>query len=245
MGKLKRPSPEPPVFSEVDRAGIAARLGHAFRDEDLLMEALTPPSAGLPVTNQRMEFLGDALLQACVSMLLYREKPGWDEGALSKLRGTLVSHVALREMALSLGVELVRGPRSNLKGAAVGAGKPLSDAMEALLAAVYMDEERQGRSGFSEVMALVERLFLGAVREAQRDTWKSNDSKTVLQEFAQERRLSLPVYETLGQEGPPHAPTFLVRVQVGEARAEASAKSLKGAQMEAARVLLARLEKAP
>lgn len=241
MERVKRSRAKDPLHGAVDGEGIARRLGHVFHSRELLMEALTPPSAGLPVTNQRLEFLGDALLQACISILLYREKSQWDEGGLSKLRGTLVSHTSLREWALELGVELVRGPRSSARPAAVGAGKPLSDAVEALLAAVHLDVEAQGCPGFPVVMALVERRFLPMIQEARPDSWKAKDSKTVLQEFTQEHRLPLPRYTTLGQEGPPHAPTFRVQAEVGEVCAQAQAQSLKAAQMEAARQVYDRL----
>ena len=82
---------------------LEARLGYHFRDPLLRTQALTPPSAGLPEDNQRLEFLGDSVLHLCATLLVYREHPGWAEGALSKLRGMLVCTDALHAWALDLG----------------------------------------------------------------------------------------------------------------------------------------------
>jgi ribonuclease-3 len=213
-------------------------LGYRFQDPGLLRTALTPPSAGLPEDNQRLEFLGDSVLHLAVSVLVYREHPDWAEGALSKLRGLLVCTDALHQWALDLGIELGRGPRSPRKPGAVDLRNPLADAMEALLAAVFLDVRARGGDAFGAVQGIVERRFLGEVREAYVGIWEARDSKTTLQERAAAMALAPPVYELVERAGPDHAPSFTVRVTLGERAATATAGTLKRAQTEAARTLL-------
>ena len=217
---------------------LEAGLGYRFRDPDLLRTALTPPSAGLPADNQRLEFLGDSVLHLCVSVLLYREHPDWAEGALSKLRGLLVCTDALHEWARDLGIELGRGPRSPRKPGAVDLRNPLADAVEALLAAVFLDVQARGGDAFGTVQAIVERRFLQQIQGAFMGIWEARDSKTTLQERAAAMTLPPPVYELVGRSGPDHAPSFTVRVSVGGSAATATAGTLKRAQTEAARALL-------
>lgn len=213
-------------------------LGYRFRDPGLLRTALTPPSAGLPEDNQRLEFLGDSVLHLCVSLLVYREHPDWAEGALSKLRGMLVCTDALHQWARDLGVELGRGPRSPRMPGAVDLRNPLADAVEALLAAVFLDVQGAGGDALGTVRGIVERRFLKEVREAFVGIWEARDSKTTLQERAAAMALAPPVYELLERSGPDHAPSFTVQASLGERAATATASTLKRAQTEAARALL-------
>jgi ribonuclease-3 len=217
---------------------LEARLGYRFRDPALLTAALTPPSAGLPADNQRLEFLGDAVLHLCVSHLLYREHPQWAEGALSKLRGLLVCTDALYQWAKDLGIELGRGPRSPRRAAAVETRNPMADAVEAILAAVFLDVQAQGGDALGTVQGIVERRYLEEVRGAFVGIWESRDSKTTLQERAAALALPPPVYELLERSGPDHAPRFTVQARLGERTAIATAGTLKRAQTEAARTLL-------
>ena len=219
-------------------SALEAKLGHRFRDQELLRTALTPPSAGLPVDNQRLEFLGDSVLHLCVSTLVYREHPQWAEGALSKLRGLLVCTDALHAWARDLGIELGRGPRSPKKAGAVDLRNPLADSVEALLAAVFLDVQAQGGDALGVVQVIVERRFLSEIQEAFMGIWEARDSKTTLQERAAAMALPPPVYELLERAGPDHAPTFTVEARVGERSARASAATLKRAQTAAARALL-------
>jgi len=217
---------------------LEEKIGYRFQDATLLRTALTPPSAGLPADNQRLEFLGDSVLHLCVSVLLYREHPDWAEGALSKLRGLLVCTDALHQWAKDLGIELGRGPRSPRKPGAVDLRNPLADAVEALLAAVFLDVQAQGGDAFGAVQAIVERRFLQEVRGAFMGIWEARDSKTTLQERAAALTLPPPVYELLERSGPDHAPSFTVQVSLGDRAATATAGTLKRAQTEAARALL-------
>jgi ribonuclease III len=220
---------------------VEEALGHPFRDKELLRRALTPPSSGLEPNNQRMEFLGDALLQSSMSELIFREKPDWDEGAMSKLRGMLVCTQTLCEWAQSLGLALRTGPRSTKRESGSLVRKPMADAMEAVIAAVFLDAEQAGDDPRRAVSGLVESRFLAAVRHAYPGIWQERDSKTTLQEWAAAQSLPPPVYELLERGGPDHAPVFTVRVRAGGHEAEAAAGTLKGAQAEAARVILKEL----
>jgi ribonuclease-3 len=221
---------------------LEERLGYRFRDPAFLAQALTPPSAGLPGDNQRLEFLGDSVLHLCVSLLVYREHPQWAEGALSKLRGLLVCTDALHQWAQDLGVALERGPRSPRKPGAVNLRNPLADAVEALLAAVYLDASAQGEDALATVGGIVEQRCLPEIRRAYQGVWETRDPKTTLQEKGAVLNLPLPVYELVERTGPDHAPAFQVRVRLGEREATASAGTLKRAQAEAARILLQSLE---
>ncbi|BDU74972.1 ribonuclease III family protein [Mesoterricola silvestris] len=216
------------------------RLGYVFRDEALLRTALTPPSSGLTPDNQRLEFLGDSILDLCVSLLAYREHPTWPEGSLSKLRGLLVCTDALHAWAGDLGVALETGPRSPRKGGA-NLRNALADAMEALLAAVFLDLQASGFTALDGVLAIVERRFLEEIRAAYLGIWESKDHKTTLQERGAALGLPPPQYELVERLGPDHAPSFTVRAGMGGFEAVGRAGTLKRAQMEAARLLLAAL----
>ena len=216
-----------------DRARLQAALGHSFRDGALLDEALTHASSR-GRDNQRLEFLGDALLNAAVAALIFRLRPDWEEGAMSKLRTLLVRTETLAEWAADLGVAL-RQSMGKTK-ARMGA-KPMADALEALLGAVYLD----GQDGFAAVMRLAEARFGAAIRAAHEGLWAQADPKTTLQERAAHLNLPKPVYTLLSQAGPDHAPRFRVQAAVGPRTTEAEGGSRKSAEVEAARQLLKQL----
>ena len=217
---------------------IELLLGYQFKDTNLPKIALTPPSAGLPIDNQRLEFLGDSVLHLCISTLVHREHPKWSEGALSKLRGMLVCTDALYAWAKDLGITLEIGPRSPKSQEMVNSRNPLADALEALLAAIFLDAQNDGKDAFSVVQSIVEQRFIKEIRSAFIGVWKSQDSKTTLQEQAAAEALPPPTYKLLQRLGPDHTPTFTVQVTLGERVATATASTLKRAQTEAARLLL-------
>nr|WP_320132827.1 ribonuclease III domain-containing protein [uncultured Holophaga sp.] len=226
------------MVAKHEYADLEQRLGYQFKDPVLLLQALTPVAAGLPEDNQRLEFLGDAVLQLCMSQLIVRLQPTWREGPMSKLRGMLVCTDSLIAWARDLGLELRKGPRSLRRKGDDLAGKPMADALEALLAAVYLDREAQGQSGLEAALQLVARRFETPVREAYEGVWARTDTKTALQERAAALGLPHPQYEQLDQSGPAHAPVFKVRVSVGDCLGIGEARSLKAAQAEAARAAL-------
>ena len=222
------------------KAGIAAleaRLGHVFANRIHLEEALTHASTGKGRDNQRLEFLGDALLNFCVALIIHRERPDWEEGPMSKLRGVLVCTEALHEWALDLGMGrlLAAGGHTRM------GPKPLADAVEALLAAMYLDVQAAGGNGAAEVLRLVETRHLEAIRCADPGLWTRRDAKTTLQETAARLGLPAPAYELLEQSGPDHAPRFAVRARTGPHVAEAEGPTRKKAETVAARKLLDQL----
>lgn len=216
------------------RARLQEALGHTFQNPALLDEALTHASAG-GRDNQRLEFLGDALLNAAVAALIHRLRPEWEEGAMSKLRTLLVRTETLAAWAEDLGVQLKES--LGRTKARMGA-KPKADALEALIGAVYLDG---GAEGFPVVLRLIETRFGTAVRDAHEGLWAEADPKTALQELAARLTLPAPTYTLLSQEGPGHAPRFRIRAQVGPDSAEAEGGSRKSAEAEAARRLLPKL----
>lgn len=222
---------------------LEASLGHTFRDRDWLRTALTSPSTGLSPNNQRLEYLGDAILQLAVSELIFREKPDWDEGAMSKLRGMLVCTQTLYEWALALDLRLRTGPRSTKKDSSASVRKPKADAVEALIAGVFLDVRAGGGDPLGTISGIVATRFLPSIREARIGVWEERDSKTTLQERVATLSLPAPDYELIERSGPDHAPIFTVRVRVGALEAVATSGTLKKAQAEAAREILKHLDK--
>ncbi|WP_257307105.1 ribonuclease III family protein [Geothrix campi] len=218
-------------------AALEAGLGYRFSDTSLLQEALTHTSAAKGRDNQRLEFLGDALLNFSVALLLHRERPDWQEGPMSKFRGVLVRTDSLHQWALDLGLDRALSAVHPRKAPPMGP-KPLADALEALLAAVYLDAQASGRDGSAATMALVEARFLEPIRQAHPEAWSRLDPKTTLQEAAARLGLPAPVYTQIAQSGPGHAPLFTVRVTVGDLGIEAQGSSRKRAESDAARRLL-------
>jgi dsRNA-specific ribonuclease len=157
---------------------------------------------------------------------------------MSKLRGLLVCTTSLRDWGQELELQLEVGPRSVKKTSGTHLGKPLADAMEAILAAIYLDAEKCGEDPLEPVMALVGSRFEATIRSAVPGIWESQDSKTTLQERASAAGLPAPVYELIERSGPDHEPCFSVRVRVGPHQSSGSAGTLKRAQSEAARNLL-------
>ena len=222
-------------------AALETRLGHVFSHPALLKEALTNASTGRGRDNQRLEFLGDALLNFCVALAIHRERPEWEEGPMSKLRGVLVCTEALHEWAQDLGLDRALGA----SGRTALGPKPLADAVEALLAAVFLDVQGTGGDGAARVQSLVEARHLAAIQSADSGLWARRDAKTTLQETTARLGLPAPVYELLGQSGPGHAPRFSVRATAGPHAAEAEGSTRKKAETDAARKLLDRLGPRP
>lgn len=212
-------------------------LGYPFRQTALLQTALTHRSYGTP-HNERLEFLGDGLLNASVADYLYRRFPELPEGDLSRLRANLVRQDSLYRIAtrLSLGAELQLGEGEKKSG---GQQRPsiLADALEAIVGAVYLD------GGFSEAHALIGRLFADEIEriDPRRD---AKDAKTRLQEHLQGRRLALPTYTVIETHGEAHAQEFEVRCEVAGLRLSAVGRgtSRRLAEQQAAAHILNQLE---
>ena len=208
-------------------------LGYTFRDEELLRRALTHPSMGRE-DNQRLEFLGDAVLQYLMSDRLYRKHPADREGSLTHMRALLVCEAALSPIARKLGIgeALLMDRGEELTG---GRDKPsvLCDAMEAVLAAVYLD------GGMEAARAVVERCW----PEEGEVSRPMQDSKGQLQELLQKNGGETPVYRITGTSGPPHAPVFEARVYRGETElGTGRGKTKKQAEQAAALEAIRRLQ---
>jgi len=200
-------------------------MGYRFQNPDLLKTALTHPSLG-GEDNQRMEFLGDAVLQFLMSEQLYEMYPHLREGGLTHQRALLVCEAALSQVARR--IDLGRCLRMD-KGEAYthGREKPsiLADAMEAVLAAVYLD------GGIEPARQLMLRLW----PKAEEIPAATQDGKSALQEFLQARGQEAPVYEIIDQQGPPHDRRFTAQVLVNHVPAgRGEGKSKKAAEQEAA-----------
>ena len=204
---------------------VMEALGYTFRDEALLRRALTHPSMGRD-DNQRLEFLGDAVLQYLMSDALYRAHPTEREGALTHRRQLMVCEAALSPIAkkLGLGEALAMDKGEEQTG---GREKPsvLCDTMEAVLAAVYLD------GGMEAARGVVERCWPGE-DEVERPL---QDAKGALQEALQKDGGESPTYEITGQSGPPHNPVFRAAVSwQGRKLAEGEGKTKKAAEQAAA-----------
>ncbi|MEY4761813.1 MAG: hypothetical protein RLZZ200_1669 [Pseudomonadota bacterium] len=186
---------------------VRSALGHEPRDAALFRRALTHRSAS-GASNERLEFLGDSVLNLLVTEQLYARFPGADEGDLSRLRARVVSAVPLAEIGVALEIgRVLRLGGGELKSGGFRRESILADATEAVIGAVYLD------AGLDAARGLVGRLF--GSRLAQLDpAAEIKDAKTRLQELLQSRGLGLPSYTLESVTGEPHAQTFGVRCRV-------------------------------
>lgn len=236
-------SSPPGVPPETAPAGLERRLGHLFGRPGLLARALRHRSFTYEQThqdledNERLEYLGDAVLELAVSHLLLRRNPGEDEGRLTRLRAALVNETSLSLLArrLDLGPHLRLGRGELLSG---GADKPsiLSNALEAIIGAVFLD------AGFETASRLVERLWEPLLDRAV-EAPALKDAKTRLQELIQEREKVTPRYRLVRSEGPDHQRVFLVEVKLKrKVLAQGQGRSKKEAEQAAATAALILVE---
>ena len=212
---------------------LQARIGHRFSQSGLLVRAVTHRSFGAH-HNERLEFLGDAVLNLAVSELLFERFADSDEGDLTRVRAHLVREESLHRVALELDLPLVlKLSEGEARGG--GAQRPsiLADAVEALIGAVHLD------AGFDSAVALARRWFGELIERSDVQHW-GKDSKTDLQERLQARRLPVPSYRVLATRGQAHAQTFEVECAVPAfgLMAVAEGRSKRAAEQEAARRML-------
>ena len=186
---------------------VERSFGHVFTTPALCHTALTHRSAGAD-HNERLEFLGDSILNCAAARLLYEAHPLADEGALSRLRASLVSGDTLAQIAADLGLgEYLRLGPGELKSGGFRRASILADVLEALLGAIFLD------AGFDAAAAAVARILGPRMSELPAaDALK--DPKTRLQEVLQARGLALPVYTLTAVGGDPHAQSFTVTCEV-------------------------------
>jgi ribonuclease-3 len=219
-------------------------LRRKFSEPGLFTAALTHRSSGRPAgaageaDNQRLEFLGDAVLDLVISDFLFRHEPRLTEGEMSRVRAGLVCEARLAEVARAMDL----GPALTMSQGEIQSGgrdkaSVLADALEALLGAIYLD------GGLPAAQAEIRRLWRPYL--ARPETWAGilPDYKTSLQEETQRLAWGTPDYELVAAEGPAHAPRFTVAVSLrGEHLAEAAAGSKKEAEQSAARAALEKLK---
>lgn len=212
---------------------LQRRLGYHFRDPKLLMTALTHRSAG-PDHNERLEFLGDAILGFETADLLFHDASLANEGQLSRMRAHLVKRETLAEIArkLELGQILRLGP-GELRSGGQNRDSILADAIEAIIAAVYLD------GGIEKARTLVGHLLSERLADPTQKLHRK-DAKTRLQEHLQAQKLPLPVYQVDQVEGEQHRQEFTVSCQVEplELRVEGRGSSRRRAEQNAARAML-------
>jgi ribonuclease III len=216
------------------------RLGYEPRDLTLFRAALTHRSASGP-NNERLEFLGDAVLNLVIAQHLYAAFPQAAEGDLSRLRAKLVSREPLAEVALTLGLgETLQLGSGELKSGGFRRQSILADALEAICGALFLD------GGLAAVEPVIARLFAPRIAALpEPDALK--DAKTRLQEYLQSRNLALPRYAVLNIEGEDHAQTFEVSCEVPDLgrRVQGRGSSRRRAEQEAAERMLTQIETAP
>jgi ribonuclease-3 len=219
---------------------FAERIGHRFSDADLLVRAFTHRSHSA-AHNERLEFLGDSVVNCVVALALYRKFPHLSEGELSRLRASLVSQSSLARIAQShdFGALLRLGEGEVRSG---GARRPsmLADAVEAVIGAAFLD------GGFGAAQAVVGRLFADALDKVDPRT-SGKDAKTQLQEYLQSRRLSLPHYSVTATRGEAHEQLFEVECEIAQLgiRTRGEGSSRRSAEQEAARAAYAAASDAP
>ena len=212
---------------------IRERLGYEPRDLALFRAALTHRSAAGP-NNERLEFLGDAVLSLVIAHQLYAALPGAAEGDLSRLRARIVSREPLADVARELGLgEVLQLGSGELKSGGFRRQSILADALEAMCGAIFID------GGLAAVERVITRLFAARIA-ALPDPEALKDAKTRLQEYLQSRSLTLPHYAVLGIEGEDHAQTFQVSCEVPDlkVRVEGRGSSRRRAEQEAAERML-------
>jgi ribonuclease-3 len=216
---------------------LQVRLGYAFRQHALLQQAVTHRSFSAD-HNERLEFLGDSVLNLSVAHLLYAQLANLPEGDLSRVRANLVKQDTLHQLAKKLDLPAVmRLGEGEMRSGGQNRPSILADALEAIIGAVYLD------GGYKDAQALVERLFAQVdIKPDMQAVGK--DPKTELQEWLQGRKLALPKYTVVGTSGAAHRQQFEVSCEVTELRQtqQGSGASRRAAEQAAAAAMLQTLK---
>lgn len=215
---------------------LCRKLGYRFNRPDLLRQALTHRSHSLS-HNERLEFLGDSVLNCAVAGLIYRHYPDLSEGSLSRVRANLVNQQTLVNVAQALELgKMIRLGEGELRSGGHRRPSILADALEAVMGAIYLD------GGFAPAESTVAALFSPLLKQGEARTL-GKDPKTLLQELLQSRRQALPQYVVVATSGEAHQQQFKVECLVAEQgiRAEGEGPSRRAAEQEAARQAYERL----
>jgi ribonuclease-3 len=219
---------------------LQQRIGYRFRQAELLTQALTHRSFGTP-HNERLEFLGDSVLNMGVAVLLFNRFSRHDEGELSRVRANLVRQQSLHERARELHIaSCLRLGDGEAKSGGYERPSILADAFEAVLGAMFLD------GGFEPVSTLVDRMFTPLVAGLDSDV-RAKDAKTQLQEWLQRRKLPLPRYEVTATHGAAHNQVFEITATLAEPPCQTvgSGASKRQAEQAAAAELLRLIEQKP
>ena len=227
----------------VNSIGIEQKLGYHFQSKELLAEALRhssyvneQPASDLR-DNERLEFLGDAVLNLIVGHMLMECYPQMKEGDLSRTRANLVNETQLATMARSIGLgSYLQLGKGEIQTHGMEKNSILAGAYEALIAALYLD------SGYKATFNIIEKNFLPILDQVQSAS-DSYDYKSRLQEWVQEKHGAIPNYKVVNEEGPDHDKTFWVSVRVFGIEAQGTGKNKKTAEQDAAREALEILDK--
>ena len=217
-------------MNPIDLYRLSETLGYSFKNTDLLEQALTHRSFEGSDNNERLEFLGDAVLSFTIAEALFRKFPKATEGELTRLRATLVKGETLSEMARTMGLgDLLRLGFGELNTGGFLRSSTLEDALEALIGAIFID------SNINTIQTLLLKWFAERLNAVSPET-AVRDSKSLLQEWLQSKNLALPTYEVLKEEGPDHDKTFYVKciVAARNVNTEAQGISKKIAEQRAA-----------
>lgn len=234
------------VADATELGNLEVKLGHTFADRELLETALLHRSH-IHITgnkriasNERLEFLGDAVLGLVVNEHFFRRFPDYSEGDLTKMKSLLVCGKRLSEVAAALEVgQYIRMSRSEAATGGRRRSSILADTMEAVVGAVYLD------GGLDAARAVIERVLLSSSETVVARRAQGN-YKSRLQEIVQARFKSPPRYRVLSAEGPDHARVFVVGVTfAGETLGEGQGRNKKAAEQQAAAAALSRLEAEP
>ena len=220
-----------------DLTAFAQRLGHPYRDPELLVRALTHASISSSTrqSNERLEFLGDRVLALTMAQALFMGDRGAAEGQLAPRFNALVRQETCADVAREIGLgDVLKLGRSETMSGGRRKEALLDDAMEALIASIFLD------AGFETAQQVVLRLWGARIANVDLD---ARDAKTALQEWAQARGYTTPTYTELNRDGPDHQPNFTVEVRLQNNEvAEGRAGTKRQAEQSAAKALLARLE---
>ena len=218
---------------------LQTRLGYTFRDAGLLQQALTHRSHSA-LHNERLEFLGDSILNCVVASILYERYRGLDEGDLSRLRANLVKQQALFEIAQKLDLsQFLRLGEGELKSGGFRRPSILADTLEALLGAIFLD------AGFDSARDVIRAFYIPLLDTVDPGTL-GKDAKTLLQEFLQAKRIALPTYNVVATHGAAHSQEFEVECLVPKLSVQVFGRggSRRAAEQAAASLALGAAQKA-
>jgi ribonuclease-3 len=222
----------------VNAGKFCTLIGYQFRQQDLLEQALTHRSYSRSNNNERLEFLGDSILNLIISNHIYLRFTDADEGDLSRIRASLVKEESLAQIAMDIGLgDHVRLGGGELKSGGFRRASILSDALEALIAAIYLDGD------YAQTEATVLRLYHGQLQTVDENA-NLRDPKTQLQEYLQARKMHLPRYQVEQTSGKSHNQVFTVSCNITDLELQSKGKgsSRKKAEQQAAQKILDKLE---